>query len=64
MIDARRASVREIGMWNILWVVLVVLAACAFAGYLRRSTPPRKPAEDTYVCSDCNEHHCSCRKEG
>ena len=50
-------------MWNVLWVVMVVLAACAFIGYLRRSASSRKPPKDMYVCSDCNEHHCDCSKE-
>jgi hypothetical protein len=50
-------------MWSLLWVVLIVLAACALVGYLRRSASPRKPPQDMYVCRDCNEHHCSCEKE-
>jgi|GEM_PF-1718143 hypothetical protein len=50
-------------MWNALWVLLVVLAACAFVVYLRRSTSSRKPPKNTYVCSVCNDHHCDCSKE-
>jgi hypothetical protein len=50
-------------MWNVLWVVMVVLAGCAFIGYLRRSASSRKPPKDMYVCGNCNEHHCDCSKE-
>lgn len=63
MIAAPRPPVREQAMWNLLWVVLVVVAACAFIGCMRRWTLPRKRPKDTYVCSDCNEHNCSCSKE-
>ena len=50
-------------MSSTLWVVLTLLAAGAFIVYLRRKKSPRRPPKDTYVCGECNEHHCDCRKE-
>jgi hypothetical protein len=50
-------------MSSALWVVLVVLAAGVFVVYLRRSMSPHRPPKSTYVCDECNERHCDCRKE-
>jgi hypothetical protein len=50
-------------MSSTLWVVLTILAAGAFVLYLRRSTSPLRPPKNNYVCEQCNERHCDCRKE-
>jgi hypothetical protein len=50
-------------MSSTLWIVLIILAAGAFLVYLRRSMSPFRLPKKTYVCEECNERHCDCRKE-
>lgn len=45
-------------------MLIVLLAVALFFLYKRQSEASKsaKPVEATYVCDDCGEHECVCRK--
>jgi hypothetical protein len=49
------------------WLVLVVLFLAVF-GFLAwiiisRNASAASRSDETYICPDCNEYHCDCRRQ-